>query len=139
MRGRFTAVAVLLALVLVAAMLVGCGGTSDKKTTDDKEVGNITGESKTVKVGEDMTIELETNPSTGYDWKVTTEPDPAILKLNGDSIETGSTLPGAPSTHVFRYKALKAGKTTIVYDYVRSWETDQPPVKTHTVAVEVTE
>lgn len=144
MRGRFAAVAVLLALVLVAAMLVGCGGTSEKTTPEkttpgDKEVGNVTGESKTVKVGEDLTIELETNPSTGYDWKVTTEPDPAILGLNSDFIEAGSTVPGAPGKHIFRYKALKAGKTTIVYEYVRSWETDEPPAKTHTVAVEVTE
>jgi inhibitor of cysteine peptidase len=108
------------------------------KSADDKEPGNVTGESKVVKVGEDLTIELESNPTTGYEWKMTTKPDASILGLTTDTYEAPtSSLAGAPGKRIFRFKALKAGKTTIVFENSRSWEKDEPPAQTHTVAVEV--
>jgi predicted secreted protein len=37
---------------------------------------------------------------------------------------------GAPGKEVWTFKAVKSGKTTINFKYVRPWEKDKAPTKT---------
>lgn len=130
-------IAVGLVAVLGVMLIAGCGGGGGESTVPEPSSDQTT-KSETLKVGEEFVVELESNPSTGYDWTVTTKPDDTILGLTGDNYEPSDpAMPGAPGNRVWRYKALKAGDTKIVYSYARSFEPDVPPIKTHTVTVEV--
>jgi predicted secreted protein len=136
------ALAGLMLVLLAVGGLAGCG--SDKAADDPGNQtspdmpGGITGESKDVKVDEEFEIELESNPSTGYEWKMTTAPDESILSLSGDEfIPADTDAVGAPGSHVWKFKALKDGRTNMVFEYARSWETDVPPEKVHNVSVTV--
>lgn len=140
MNRRWVALGVTLVVLLALGLLAGCGSSTTKKGEESgtNPPGNVTGESKTVKVGEEFTVELESNASTGYEWKMTQGPDTSILGLTTDEfVAPQTTMPGAPGMHVWRFKALKAGKTNMVFEYARSWETGVPPAQTHSVSVEV--
>lgn len=74
-----------------------------------------------VTVGEEFTIPLGSNPSTGYDWTVKT--DTAMLEFMGDESElTWNTAPGNQVFRAYKFKALKAGNTNITMIYERSPE-----------------
>lgn len=139
MNRRWAALILILATLLATGLMAGCGSTAKQSDETDKKMpGNVTGESKEVKVEDEFKVELESNPTTGYEWKTTTRPDAAILGLTGDEyIAPQSSMSGAPGMHVFRFKALKAGKTNMVFGYARSWEKKEPPAKTHSVSVVV--
>ena len=59
--------------------------------------------------GDWLSIELESNPSTGYLWVVTAN-DGAVLRLLPESGYTGtSDMPGAPGMQHFVFRALTPG------------------------------
>ena len=112
---------VLLSLIIVLSvfLLVGC---------KDKEVKEI--ESPDV-------IELEGNPTTGYEWTCIIDDD-SIAKLEAifEADETTSAITGEGGTYLFTVTGLKEGKTTITCKYARSWEkTDNDEEKHFNVTV----
>ena len=121
------------ALVLVLIfMTAGCGTKPAKLTIDDND--------KTVnaKVGGQITIELEGNPSTGYTWEEK-DVDTSILKQEGE-VEFKSSNPGligSGGTMTLTFKAVKAGTTALNLIYHRPWETDVKPESTFSVTVVV--
>lgn len=73
----------------------------------------------TVGVGDTVTLRLASNPSTGYSWKVTEEPDAAVLESQGMTYEEPSSdAIGAGGTGVWTFKAAADGSTGIKMDYV---------------------
>lgn len=89
-------------------------------------------------MGEELTIELESNPTTGYEWTIAIWPDKSILGLTGDWFEPPKTdMVGAPGKHYYRFKALAPGHTSAVFAYSRSFEGDKTPELTHTLDVTV--
>jgi inhibitor of cysteine peptidase len=121
------------ALVLVLIfMTAGCGTKPATLTIDDND--------KTVsaKVGGQITIELEGNPSTGYTWEEK-DVDTSILKQEGE-VEFKSSNPGligSGGTMTLTFKAVKAGTTALNLIYHRPWETDVKPESTFSVTVVV--
>ncbi len=99
------------------------------------------GSTQQLKVGQVMSISLETNPSTGYSWYATSSNPEVIARMGEPEIlePTASSTPivGAPTTGTFFFQALKAGGATIILDYKRGWEQDVTPVQTITIKVEV--
>jgi predicted secreted protein len=77
-----------------------------------------------VAVGEEFEIRLQGNPSAGYVW----EPDslPEGIELSGsESVPPGQdSLPGAPGTQVFRFRAREAGDKTLGFVLKRPWESE---------------
>jgi predicted secreted protein len=133
------ALAGIVVAVLAVTAIGGCGAGGPKSSGPSQTTpGNVTGESKTVKVGEEFKVELESNPTTGFDWQMTTRPDETILGLTGDEfVSSNTSAVGAPGVRTWRFKALKAGNTNMVFQYMRSWEKDVPPAKTHSLSVTV--
>ena len=75
--------------------------------------------------GQTITIELEGNPSTGYDWHFTSL-NRTLLELIDRSDQP--RLPqriGGPALIAFHLKALGHGSTTVKMAYYRSWEGPQ--------------
>jgi len=81
------------------------------------------GTSRSVHVGDVITVRLPENPTTGYRWQP--EPDDA-LKLVDDRFE-GAELPrGASGERVLVLEAARAGSARLHLAKRRSWESGEP-------------
>ena len=85
--------------------------------------------------GETFVIELEGNPTTGYEWQLEFEPDQ--LELVDEAIQPLSNNVGAAAAHRFELRAARPGKATVRALYKRRWETKA--IDQQTFDVEVTE
>ena len=91
-------------------------------------------------VGENFTIALESNATTGYQWKFTKPLDKDMLELiSASHVINNPKLIGSAGKQVWTITALKSGKTTIFFKYVRPWEKDKPPIKEESVRVVIKE
>jgi inhibitor of cysteine peptidase len=78
----------------------------------------------TVPAGGTVSITLDSNPSTGYQWFLANQPDPRYLVL----LSSGYIPPG-PGARIgqggeqtWTFQALHRGKTTISMKYCRPWD-----------------
>jgi inhibitor of cysteine peptidase len=81
-----------------------------------------------VDLGDQFSISLDSNPSTGYTWDALY--DPEYLKLMSEVYvpdESGSDPPvvGVGGNEVFTFEALKTGQSTINFNYHPAWN-DEP-------------
>ena len=91
-----------------------------------------------MRVGEQVAIGLESNPSTGFSWAVTAEPDPAIVSVQPrQHVPSTSGRLGAPGVDCFVIDAVGQGMTSIEFGYARPFEAGVPPSETATVTVVV--
>ena len=89
-----------------------------------------------VDIGQEFTISLESNASTGYQWRLADTLDGGILMLVSSEYEAPETdLPGAPGRELWTFKAIGKGETNIPLEYIRPWEEDVPPVDSKTFIV----
>ena len=75
-------------------------------------------------------ITLEENGSTGYLWDYTVSEENALNLVSEESFSFSPGMAGAPIEKEWTFKALKAGKYTLLYTYRRPWETGKEPLKT---------
>ena len=73
-----------------------------------------------VQLGQEFTIKLESNPTTGYTWQPVFD-EHAIKLISSDFIPINKQM-GASGIEKFIFKALKLGSTKIKMSYKRSWE-----------------
>lgn len=69
--------------------------------------------------GQTFTIRLSANPSTGHQWESTF--DAGALSLRSHTFVSNATsapLVGVGGTDLFTFQALRAGTTSITFDYV---------------------
>jgi inhibitor of cysteine peptidase len=89
-------------------------------------------------VGERVTLELQANPTTGYQWEPAAAPDEAVLRIVSDTyVAGGSDAMGAGGTQEIVIEGVAAGTTTLELRYVRPWETDVAPAETATYEITV--
>lgn len=115
--------------VIVVCLLAGCGAGAAAYTDTEKTINiNVSGE---------FVIALDSNPSTGYVWMESY--DASMLKLVESKYERGRQanhdMVGAGGTYLYRFKALKPGKTEITLTYKRQWETDFAKQKVFNIEV----
>jgi predicted secreted protein len=95
-------------------------------------------------VGEEFSIVVASNPSTGFSWKVV-EPLDARVAFVAQSYEgappVGSTpMPGAGGKATLRFKAVSTGEASVTIRYARPWEQPgtagvEAPTRTYVVEV----
>ncbi|MGE5494766.1 MAG: protease inhibitor I42 family protein [Burkholderiales bacterium] len=111
---------IILSLLLLASALAGCAAGSAEKVygKGDKDI--------TVSVGGTFVIQLESNPTTGYEWTLNIS-DESIVKLeNREYKQQPHTegVTGAGGVDVLKFKGLKAGEAEITLVYERTFEED---------------
>lgn len=118
-------------LALLTAWAAGCAAQSREYANPDVPIE--------VKAGQEFTIALESNRTTGYGWQLAEPLDENILKLVGSEYRSSATtpLPGAGGKEIWTFKAVAPGKTTVSLKYVRPWEKNVPPIQTAAFAVVV--
>jgi inhibitor of cysteine peptidase len=77
-------------------------------------------ETVTLPVGSNITISLVENPTTGYEWNVTSSTGLQLVNETHDAPQT--ELVGAPGVHIWEYIAAEKGNAEFSAVYMRSWE-----------------
>lgn len=76
-----------------------------------------------IEAGDTFIITLKENPSTGFSWHCTIDPETAISLVSDQFIVTESEdIVGAPGKHEFVFKATEAGKALLKFEYYQPWE-----------------
>ncbi len=86
-------------------------------------------------VGDQLDVELESNPTTGYSWELGPLPD-GLQLVSSDFEEPGGSLVGAAGTQVFVLDVVGPGSGILRFEYVRVF--DDPVVAAQIVEYVVT-
>lgn len=108
------------AAVLSISVLGACGSdsASTEITPNDTEFE--------VDVGDEFTVTLESNVTTGYSWQLEQPLDDSLLTLvDDDYIAPETDTAGAPGEQQLTFRSVGGGNTTIELWYIRPF--DNPP------------
>ena len=115
----------------VVAGQVGAGGAT---VVTEQTHGDVS-----LKVGAVLEVRLEANHTTGYSWVFAPAVNPVLMRqgrtIYQEHVAGGAV--GAGGVEVWRFKAVKAGKQGLQFEYRRPWEKGSPPAKVVTFAVTV--
>ena len=92
-----------------------------------------------LKVGAVLEVRLEANHTTGYSWIFAPAVSPILMRQGRTTYQehgAGSNV-GEGGVEVWRFKAIKAGKQGLQFEYRRPWEKGSPPAKVVTFTVTV--
>jgi inhibitor of cysteine peptidase len=92
-----------------------------------------------LKGGAVLEVRLEANHTTGYSWVFAPAVNPVLMRQGRTVYQehaAGSTV-GAGGVEVWRFKAMKAGRQGLQFEYRRPWEKGAPPAKIVTFSVTV--
>lgn len=84
------------------------------------------GSSFSVQPGDMVSIQLQGNPTTGYEWEDQSKPT-AVFEKKEVLYVPDSSLVGSGGVYTFHYRAVKPGKTSLTLVYRRPWEKNVSP------------
>lgn len=92
-----------------------------------------------LQVGQNLTLTLPSNPSTGYRWLVQ-NPAPEVLQSMGPEVyntpeEAG--IVGSAGTSTWRFQAKASGEGHLILVYQQPWAPEVRPVQTFDCAIQV--
>lgn len=136
-----------LILGAIAFLIYGCGGEKSARTVkigcDEFTQNPFIIEYITINSGEDIIIELCSNPTTGFQWSENPDnTNPKILSQESHDFliqgEEGSSLPpGTPGYEIWRFTGKDPGQSQLYFEYSRNWEGGEKGVWTYTLLVTV--
>ena len=90
-------------------------------------------------VGDTVTIDLCSNPTTGFQWEENPDiSDSAILEQTShEFIPPGTNVPGQAGREVWVFKTLKKGVSTVSFEYSQPWEGGEKGEWTYTLTITV--
>jgi len=93
-----------------------------------------------VKVGEEFTIELEANWSTGYSWHWTNNSQITLVDtVAREYYQRDSELTGSPGMESWRFIALTPGEDVIQFGYISPGSESSAPVESRSFTVGILE
>lgn len=112
-----------LLLALGTMLAAGCGGDDPDPVEPDSGVEQFTDLSVPIEVeaGSELELVLDSNPSTGYAWKLRGKPDADVLTYEGTEYvaDPGSEgLAGGGGVERLRFRAVGPGEATVALAYV---------------------
>ena len=129
-------------LVLVCIMAVislGLFACSESAPPASAECAYAWNQETEVAVGGTLTVTLESNPTTGFEWALVRITDETVLEEEGHEFVApeAEAPPGTGGEEVWTFTALKEGKSTISMEYRRPWEEGVEPDKVFVLTVVV--
>jgi inhibitor of cysteine peptidase len=132
---------VILRCAVMAAFLVAAHGVVGGQTgaAGVTIVTEKTGRDVSLKVGTVLEVRLEANHTTGYSWVAAPMMNPALERQGKATYQENATggKAGVGGVEVWRFKAMKAGKQGLQFEYRRPWEKGAPAAKIVTFSVTV--
>jgi inhibitor of cysteine peptidase len=107
-----------IALVAAAALLGACG--DDGGRTVELDATDSLSE-VSLDVGDQLAVELEANPTTGYSWELGPLPD-GLQLVSSEFEEPGGSLVGAPGMQLFVFDVVGPGSGILRFEYVRVFD-----------------
>lgn len=107
-----------IALVVIAALLGACGDSGD--ATVELDVSDSLSE-VSLDVGDQLSVSLEANPTTGYSWELGPLPD-GLQLVSSEFEEPGGSLVGAPGMQLFVFDVIGPGTGILRFEYVRVFD-----------------
>jgi inhibitor of cysteine peptidase len=127
---------IIIVMILIIFGLVkgGCFGPKNYSESDS-------GTTIEAKAGQQFTISLKGNATTGFTWQMAKGTNSAVVTKVKDvyTAENSGGMSGVGGTHVWTFKAIKAGTTKIKLLYQRTWEKSTPPANTLEYTIKVSE
>ena len=108
----------LIALVAATALLAACG--DDGGTTVELDAGDSLSE-VSLDVGDQLDVQFESNPTTGYSWELGPLPD-GLQLVSSEFEEPGGSLVGAPGMQRFVFDVVGRGSGILRLEYVRVFD-----------------
>ena len=111
------------------------GATASEETSVE-----VKGDAQTVRAtaGQEVTLLLEANPSTGYSWDLAEAPGGwKVQMIDHEYVAPKEGVPGQGGHEAWRMGAIAVGTAELKFVYRRPWEKDKAPAKTVTVKMEV--
>jgi predicted secreted protein len=103
------------ALLVVAATLLVAGCASRKVYREG--ASTIVGA-----VGDDIVIELASDPATGYSWTLVGQADPRVVTLfETDYVQGTAAGSGTAGHQRWTFRLVGPGSTAITFGYGRTW------------------
>jgi inhibitor of cysteine peptidase len=128
-RWRLASRLALAAVIFVAAHAIVAGqtGAAGVKVVTEKTTGLVS-----VKVGATLEVKLEANHTTGYSWVAAPAVDPVLVRQGATAYQEHSAggKTGVGGMEIWRFKAVKAGKQALQFEYRKPWEKTAPAAKT---------
>ena len=102
-------------------------------------VSEQTGGQVSLKLGAVLEVRLEANHTTGYSWIAAPVANPVLMRQGAAKYEEHNSggKAGVAGVEVWRFKAVKAGRQGLSFEYRRPWEKNTPPAKVVTYSVTV--
>jgi len=130
MKKAFIIIAGLAVLAAVGGLAAAWarGGEGDGRANDVAVDAADSGREVELSKGATMTLALDSNVTTGFEWRLAGELDESVLELKGqeyvgpEEIEGEEPLVGAGGQEVWTFKAAGEGKTSLRLEYAQSWE-----------------
>lgn len=123
--------------LLAAPLAVGMTAPSDDAPATQAPVAV----SIDLTVGNSSSVILDGNPTTGFVWQIVSVSSDAVkaeTAVMATPMKKGEPpVCGAPAPTQVTFTGVKPGKSTVVLEYKRPWETDTPAWKTMTFTVNV--
>ncbi len=133
---KFVTLVTLVLFVALTTLAVGCGGTSTPTEVPETDAAK----GVKIAVGEQFDFVLESNATTGFQWRLD-EPksEETIKKIKNDYEEPNTGVVGAGGFEHWVFEGVRAGDSTIKLSYIRPWEPNAVADKTITLKVTVTD
>ncbi|MDZ5603542.1 protease inhibitor I42 family protein [Pseudomonas sp. RP23018S] len=90
-------------------------------------------------VGQTLTLQLSSNPTTGYRWRLA-QPGAEVLRLLGPQVYTAPEdigLVGSAGVTQWRFQAQHPGKRQLTLVYQQPWAPEVKPVETFSCTINV--
>ena len=127
-------------LGLLVGLLIGVAGCDPGSILSGAPPISTPGVPIAAKVGQEFTITLPSNPTTGFRWALVGTPDSARVALVGDGsryVNTEGNQPGAGGVEIWTFRGVGAGQATITLQYSRPNDPNIAPGPTETFTVNV--
>ena len=130
---------------LVAWLLLAAGcvrpGYVDLQISPPEQVfltAANSGQKLTLFVGQELVIQLDGNPSTGYTWEAK-DLDAGMFQQVGETVFASSNpnLVGSGGSLTLTFRVLKTGPASLTLVYHRPWETTVAPLHMFSITATV--
>jgi len=123
------------ATVAISLCLVACSSVPSQVSVD----ASYSGQQVEIAVDGSLTVTLDSNASTGFQWVLVSIGDETVLEKVANTYEApeDTDMVGAPGKEIWTFSALKKGTSTVSMEYSRSWENGTQAAETFDLTVVV--
>jgi len=126
-------------LLIAAAVLFVFDYTENSETVEKGKVVTEadSGKTLTLEKGENFTLRMKENPSTGYNWNLDVSGGLTVLSDEYSQDPAFEDYAGSPGTHTWIIEAEDTGRQKVKGTYKRSWEWSSDGEKSFKLTVRV--